>query len=99
VVIPVQENNPRLVITDGFHITKPLKLVYKDIPTYCFKVVCAVSDRQLYAGLGLLILLYLSGFYTGLMVLKVLSFFPVLFLLFIYYTNRRDFIRLVPVLS
>ncbi len=98
VVIPVLENNPRIVITDGYHITKPLKLVYNDLHTYCFKVVCAVNDKQLYIGLGLLAVLYLSGFLTGLLVLKVFSFFPLIYLLMFYYLNRRDFFRLVPVL-
>ena len=99
VIIPVLENNPRIVITDGFHITKPLKLVYKDLHTYCFRVVCAVNDRQLYLGLGMLAVLYLSGFYTNLLILKVFSFFPVIYLLIFYYLNRRDFFRLVPVIN
>jgi hypothetical protein len=99
VVIPVQENNPRIVITDGYHINKPLKLVYKDLHTYCFKVVCTLSDQQLYIGLGMLVVLYLSGFYTGLLVLKVFSFFPIIYLLFFYYLNRRDFFRLIPVVK
>lgn len=99
VVIPVNENNPKIVITDGYHITKPLKLVYKDMHTYCFRVVCAVNDRQLYTGMAILFLLYLSGFYTGLLVLKVFSFFPILYLLMFYYLNRKDFFRLVPVVN
>lgn len=99
VVIPVQENNPKIVITDGYHITKPVKLVYKDMHTYCFKVVCAVNDRQVYIGMGVLFVLYLSGFLTGFLVLKVFSFFPILYLLMFYYLNRKDFFRLVPVLQ
>jgi hypothetical protein len=99
VVIPVLENNPKIVITDGYHITKPVKLVYKDMHTYCFKVVCAVNDRQLYIGLGVLFVLYLSGFFTGFLVLKVFSFFPILYLLMFYYLNRKDFFRLVPMIQ
>lgn len=99
VVIPVPENNPRLVITDGYHITKPLKLVYKDLPTYCFKVACAISDRQLLAGFIVLAILYLAGLQTGLLVLKVCSFIPVIYLLFFYYLNRKEFIRLIPVVN
>ncbi|MEP6700484.1 MAG: hypothetical protein ABJA85_04185 [Bacteroidota bacterium] len=99
VVIPVQENNPRIVITDGYHITKPLKLVYKDLHTYCFKVVCTISDWQLLSGFIVLAVLYLSGFYTGMLVLKVFSFLPLIYLLLFYYLNRREFIRLVPVLN
>ena len=99
VVIPVLENNPRIVITDGYHITKPLKLVYKDIPTYCFKVVCAITDRQLLLWFMVLAALYLGGIYTGMAELKFLSFGPVIYLLLFYYFNRKEFIRLVPVLN
>lgn len=99
VVIPVMENNPRIVITDGYHITKPLKLVYKDLPTYCFHVACAISDRQLLAGFIVLTVLYLSGLYTGLLILKVFSFIPVIYLLFFYYLNRKEFIKLVQALN
>jgi hypothetical protein len=99
VVIPVMQNNPKIVVTDGYHITKPLKLVYKDLHTYCFKVGCAISDRQLLVGFIVLAALYLSGLFTGLVELKVLSFIPVLYLLLSYYFNRKEFIRLVPVLN
>lgn len=99
VVIPVMENNPRIVITDGYHITRPLKLVYKDLHTYCFKVACAISDRQLLAGFLVLAILYMAGLYTGLLFFKVFSFMPLIYLLFFYYLNRKEFIKLVPVLN
>lgn len=93
------ENNPRIVITDGYHITKPLKLVFKDIPTYGFLVVCAITDRQLFWGFLALAILYLSGLYTGLLILKFFSFLPLVYLLLFYYLNRQEFIRLVPVVN
>ncbi len=99
VVVTVAENNPRIVITDGYHITKPLKLVFKELNTYCFKVECAVNDKQLYISLGLLAFLYLGGFLTGLFIMKLFSFVPIVYLLLFYYLNRRDFFRLVPVLN
>ena len=99
VIITIQENNPRIVVTDGYHITKPLKLVYKDQHACCFKVSCAISDLQLLIGFGLLAVLYLSGIYTGILFLKVVSFLPVIYLLLFYYLNREAFIRLIPVLN
>jgi hypothetical protein len=99
VVIPVHENNPRIVITDGYHFTKPLKLVYNQLPVYCFKVVCAINDWQLVVGFLLMAGFYLGGIYTGQLVLKVFSFIPILYLLLFYYINRDDFIKLVPVLD
>ncbi|HEV7780022.1 MAG TPA: hypothetical protein VGO58_02095 [Chitinophagaceae bacterium] len=93
------QNNPKIVVTDGYHITKPLKLVYKDLHTYCFKVGCAISDRQLLFGFILLAGLYLAGMFSGMIELKVLSFVPLIYLLVSYYLNRKEFIRLVPVLN
>jgi hypothetical protein len=99
VVIPVTANNPKIVITDGYHITKPLKLVYKDLHTYCFNVSCAINDIQLLIGFFLLAGMYLGGMYTDMLILKVFSFFPLIYLLVFYYLNRKDFIKLVPVVS
>ena len=99
VVIPVSENNPKVVITDGYHFTRPMKLKYNELPVYCFNVVCAISDKQLLGVIGLLACLYLAGFFTGLLVLKVLSFLPLLYLVLFYYLNRKEFIKLVPVLN
>lgn len=99
VVVTVAENNPRIVITDGYHISKPLKLVYKEWNTYCFKIECAVNDRQFYISLALLAIFYLGGFLTGLLILKLFSFLPVFYLMMFYYMNRKDFFKLVPVVS
>jgi hypothetical protein len=99
VVIPVPENNPKIVVTDGFHITKPLKLVYKDVPVCCFRISCAISDRQLLVGFLVLAILYLTGMFTGIMPIKVFSFLPLIYLVMFYYLNRKEFLRLVPVLD
>jgi len=97
VVIPVENNYPRIVATDGFHYTKPLKLTYKEPSYYRFKITCAIDDAQLLGGGFLLALFYLLGFWTGLFLLKLLSFLPLLWLLLTYYFNRKKFLRIVPV--
>ena len=99
VVIPVPQNNPRIVVTDGYHITKPLKLVYKDMHISCFKVSCAISDSQLLIGFLVLAILYLTGMFTGITLIKVFSFLPLIYLVMFYYLNRKEFLRLVPVLN
>jgi hypothetical protein len=97
VVIPVPENNPKIVVTDGYHITKPLKLVYQDMPVCCFKVSCAINDLQLLMAFLLLAILYLTGMFTGIMPVKIFSFLPLIYLLMFYYLNRKEFLRLIPV--
>jgi hypothetical protein len=97
IVITVDENNPKIVITDGYHFTKPVELVYHHLDTYYFKVVCVIGDLQLLAGSLLLAVLYLVGFFTDVFILKLTSFLPIIYFLFFYYINRKDFLQITPV--
>ena len=96
VEITVDRNNPKVVVTDGYHFTKPVELVYHHLDTYHFKVICAIDDIELIAGSVLLIVLYLLGFYTGTFILKLLSFLPIVYFLVCYYINRKEFIQITP---
>jgi hypothetical protein len=97
VVVTVNQNNPKVVITDGYHFTEPMELVYHHLNTYYFKVVCVIGDLQLIAGFLLLAVLYLAGFFSGIFLLKIFSFLPIVYFLFYYYINRKDFIQITPV--
>jgi len=96
VVIPVEKDYPKIVITDGFHFTKPVELVFKEPSYFNFNVVCAIDDLHLYTAFFFLIILYLLGFFTGILAIKVLSFVPIIWLLSHYYFNRKEFIRIKP---
>ncbi len=95
VVIPVDKDKPKIVVTDGFNLTKPLELVYKQPGYFNFDVVCAINDMQLLGGGLFLSFFYLLGFFTGIIFLKLISFVPLILLLCGYYLNRKNFIRLV----
>ena len=97
VVIRVEENNPKVVISDGYHVTEPVELVYHHLNTYYFKVICVIGDVQLLAGGLLTAVLYLIGFYTDFFVIKIFSIAPILYFLFFYYINRKDFLQITPV--
>ena len=94
VVISVNDDHPKIVITDGFHFTKPLELAYCEPSYYNFEIVCAIDDLQLLGGFFLLIFFYLFGFLTGFFLLKLVSFAPIIYFLFLYYINRKKFIRI-----
>ena len=96
VVIAVEKDCPRIVITDGFHFTKPVELVFKEPSYFNFNVVCAIDDLHLYTAFSFLIILYLLGLFTGVLAFKVLSFAPIVWLLCHYYLNRKEFIRIKP---
>jgi hypothetical protein len=96
VIIEVYDNHPGIVVTDGFHFTKPVELTYKQPSYYHFKVVCSIDDFQLLGNFFVLTVFYLLGFFTGVFVLKLLSFLPVFYLLFAYFIDRKSFIQIRP---
>jgi hypothetical protein len=95
IVIPLEKDNPKIVVTDGFHYTRPLQLAFKQPSYYNLDVVCAIDDLQLLAGGLILAILYMLGFLTGFFILKLLSFSPIVWVLIYYYFNRKNFIRIV----
>ncbi|HET9056934.1 MAG TPA: hypothetical protein VFN30_08825 [Chitinophagaceae bacterium] len=95
-IIHSQQNNIHLVVTDGFHISKPLELVFHHIHTYYLHVDCVLSNVQLFYGVFFMLFLFVLGFFTGIVVLQLLSFFPLGYLIYVYYINRHDFIQLHP---
>ncbi|MGC4036020.1 MAG: hypothetical protein QM764_08660 [Chitinophagaceae bacterium] len=93
-IISLFENNPKVVVTDGFHYTKPLELVYHNVHTYYFRVECIIGNPQLAFGILMIALCYLLGFWTGFFMLKLVSFFPIIYFLFFYYINRNQFLQM-----
>ena len=94
VIIEVKDNHPKVVVTDGYHFTKPIDLTYRQPSYYHFKVVCAIDDMQLLGNFFILALFYLLGFLTGVFILKLLSFVPILYLLIAYYMDRNSFLQI-----
>lgn len=95
VIIPLDKDHPKIVVTDGFHFTRPLELVFHQPSYFNFNVVCIISDMQLLVAGSVLVIFYLLGFFTNVFAFKVISFSPILWFLFFYYFNRKDFIRIV----
>ena len=94
VLISLNENIAKLVATDGFHYTKALELFFPVPQTYQVKVECAIDNNLLITGVVLLVMFALVGVVSDLVFLRLLSFVPVLYFLFLYYINRREFIRI-----
>ena len=94
-IISVPKKKAQLVVTDGFHITKPLELSYHHPHTYHLKVICAIDNNMLITGAVLLILFSVVGIFSNILFLQILSFVPILYFLFLYYVKRKEFIRII----
>ncbi len=92
--VPLKAARPRIVITDGYHYTKPQELALQHIYIYYFKVACVIEDEHLLFGTILLALFYTAGLTSDLLLLKAMSFLPLLYFLYVYYKNRNTFLQL-----
>jgi hypothetical protein len=97
ITITIPTNPSRIVVTDGFHITQPVSVGFSQAHTQYYKVACAIEDDQLLVGLIIMVLLYAMGATSGIIFLQVLSLAPIFYFLFLYYINRKQFIRILPV--
>lgn len=96
IVVSLKAARPRVVVTDGYHYTKPLELALQHVQVHYYIVVCTIEDDQLIVGAVLLLLFYTAGLTSGLLLLKILSFVPLLYFLLLYYRNRASFLQLKP---
>lgn len=87
-------SSSRIVVTNGFHHSPCFEVKYNQRKVCYFNVGCALDDNLLAAGGLLLILLYLAGLTSGILLLKVVSFLPIIYFLYVYYVNRKEFIQL-----
>jgi hypothetical protein len=97
IVVAIPTNPSRIVVTDGYHITKPLEVKFSLRKTYYFKVVCGIENDQLLVGVIVAAIVYMMGLTSGILFLQLLSISPILYFLFLYYIKRKEFIQIRPV--
>jgi hypothetical protein len=96
VAIALTENRPNIVVTDGFHYTKPVEVIFKHMNVYYLQIVCAINDDQLLAAIIIMVLSGAVGIISGILVMKLVAFLPILYFLYLYYINRKEFIKIKP---
>lgn len=92
-------NPSKIVVSDGFHITKPMQVTYNTQRTYYYDIVCSVDNDLLIGALVFMLMLFAMGATSGFFLLQIISILPVVYILIHYYIKRRDFIQLRPVTS
>ena len=97
IIVSMPTNPSKIVVTDGFHITKPLEVTYSPRHTYYFQIVCGIQNDQLLVGAIIGALVYAMGATSGMVLLQILSAAPIIYFLFLYYINRKEFIQIRPV--
>jgi hypothetical protein len=93
-IIPVEHNYPSVVATDGYHVTLPVQLSYRNSNTCHLTLLCAVDDDQFSVGIVVLLLFAVVGVVSDIFIMMLISFIPIFYFLFYYYIKRKDFLRI-----
>lgn len=96
VLVNMPTNPSRIVVTDGFHITPPVEMRYLPRTSY-FNIVCAVDNDVLVGGAIFMLMFFAMGATAGVLLLQFFSLLPVMYVLFLYYIRRAEFIQIRPV--
>lgn len=94
IVVTMPTNPARIVVTDGYHITGPVQITYSPQQKHYFTIACVVENDVLVGGGIFMTLLFFMGLSSGLLILQILSMTPILYLLFLYYVKRKEFIQI-----
>lgn len=77
---------------DGYHIIRPIEINCNQQITN-LKVECCIDNDTLIAGVIMLVFSSMVRVISEILVAKLMSFVPVLYFLFMYYINRKEFIK------
>ncbi|MCR6721561.1 MAG: hypothetical protein NVV59_15045 [Chitinophagaceae bacterium] len=94
VLVAVEEDHPQIVLTDGFHFSRPRRLDFGGPGYFNFEVETPLSDWRLFKGGVVLSFLYIWASLSNFLLLKIVSFIPIIVALVQYYLYRRSFLRL-----
>ncbi|RYZ62744.1 MAG: hypothetical protein EOO14_01375 [Chitinophagaceae bacterium] len=95
ILVTMPANPSRIVVTDGFHITRPMELRYRQQVAH-FAVACAVNNDVLVGGAIFMLMFFAMGATSGMFVLQLFSLLPIATMLFLYYIKRQEFIQVRP---
>lgn len=86
----------RMVVTNGFHSSRPVKINYRE-GYRLYEVESAVDNVQLLTGLFMSMLFFFIYIFSGLRFFMLFANIPILIMLYLIYMKRHDFIRIYPI--
>lgn len=90
--ITVRTNPVKIVITNGFHASKPLLLNTYVQHKYALQADCLLDNIRLGYGFFLVFLLFGMYWITSMRVFQIAANLPVLYMLYLVYFRRKDFL-------
>lgn len=82
-----------IVITNGFHTSREIKVVQKP-GNHFYEIESRIDDVQLLAGILLMVLFFIIYIVSGVRVFMLFANVPLLLMLWHFYFKRKDFIQI-----
>lgn len=92
-MIECTEPLTKIVITNGFHYSREV-IFHQKAGTYFYEIESGIDDIQLLTGLVLSALFYTIFMFSGIQFFMIMANAPILFLLYMFYIKKKDFIRI-----
>lgn len=98
VPVIIASNTPttKLVIGNGFHFSKELEVASIPGNNFFYEINCIIDDIRLFYLIFLSLLFFLIFIITNLMVFMVIANLPVLYLCYVFYFLRKNFVIINP---
>lgn len=92
VTIAATSNPVKIMITNGFHFSQPVLLNTYVQDKYALQADCLLDNLRLGYGFFLMFLLFAMYWITDLRVFQIAANLPILYMLYIIYFRKKDFL-------
>lgn len=92
VIITATTNPVKITVTNGFHYAQPVLLNTYVQDKYALQADCLLDNIRLGYGIFLLFFLYAVYFITDMRVFQIAANLPILYMLYLLYFRRRQFL-------
>lgn len=94
VAITVSSNPVKIMVTNGFHYSKPVLLNTYMQDKYALQADCLLDDLRLGYGFFLMLLLFGMYWITSMRIFQIAANLPILYMLYLVYFRKKDFLFL-----
>lgn len=94
VAISVSSNPVKIMVTNGFHYSKPVLLNTYQQDKYALQADCLLDDLRLGYGFFLMFLLFGMYWITSMRIFQIAANLPILYMLYLVYFRKKDFLFL-----
>lgn len=95
-IIPCTSSTLSMVMSNGFHFSRNVEIRYEPNATFLYQVESAIDNYRLITAICVAIFLFVMYVITDMRALMIIANIPVLYILYVFYFQRKNFIQVTP---